>query len=392
MAINVTLNNVANLQDTTTAQNTINNNNSTLTTALQDGLSRSGSSPNTMSSNLDMNSNRILNLPAPGSQNEPVRLADVTSGTSLQFTFASPTAKVGTGATNGSATSAMRSDAAPPIDQTMTPTWTGFHSFSPSSGLTSGIGISGTTIVSQASGVSSILPSINATLIGTSTTDTLTNKTLRAPSITGGSATSLLLINANATSGFSATNAQIASATLSGTFTGTYTFSGSPTLSNAVITNPTFTGGTIDNTSIGGTTPAAAVFTTITGTAILSTSSVLSSGTGGLGYTTGAGGVVTQGTNKSTSVTSNVLAGRVTVNAAALPGSSTFAFTVNNTQVGLNDAVYVYVASGGTANAYYPWVSSVSAGSFKITVKNNTSSTLSESPIVGFTVIKGATS
>ena len=45
------------------------------------------------------------------------------------FALASPTAKVGLVAVDGSAQTAMRSDAAPPIDQTIAPTWTGLHTF-----------------------------------------------------------------------------------------------------------------------------------------------------------------------------------------------------------------------------------------------------------------------
>ena len=45
-------------------------------------------------------------------------------------TGANPTtAKVGTAAVNGSAATFLRSDGAPPIDQAMTPTWTGGHTF-----------------------------------------------------------------------------------------------------------------------------------------------------------------------------------------------------------------------------------------------------------------------
>jgi len=43
--------------------------------------------------------------------------------------FANPSASVGTSAVNGSASTAMRSDGAPAINQTMTPTWTGKHTF-----------------------------------------------------------------------------------------------------------------------------------------------------------------------------------------------------------------------------------------------------------------------
>lgn len=53
---------------------------STIKTLLNDILSRSGASPNTMSSALDLNSNRILNLPPAGSLTDPVRLGDLTSG------------------------------------------------------------------------------------------------------------------------------------------------------------------------------------------------------------------------------------------------------------------------------------------------------------------------
>jgi hypothetical protein len=43
--------------------------------------------------------------------------------------FANPTASVGLAAVNGVATTAMRSDAAPAIDQAIVPTWTGMHTF-----------------------------------------------------------------------------------------------------------------------------------------------------------------------------------------------------------------------------------------------------------------------
>lgn len=46
--------------------------------------------------------------------------------------FANPTASVGLIAVNGSATTAMRSDGAPPLSQAIVPTWTGLHTFNPS--------------------------------------------------------------------------------------------------------------------------------------------------------------------------------------------------------------------------------------------------------------------
>lgn len=45
--------------------------------------------------------------------------------------FANPTASVGLSAVNGSAATAMRSDAAPALSQSIAPTWTGVHTFTP---------------------------------------------------------------------------------------------------------------------------------------------------------------------------------------------------------------------------------------------------------------------
>lgn len=79
MAESITLTNLANLQNETTAVTAINNNNSAITTAFTDVLSRSGTQPNQMGAPIDMNNWPIMNLPAPGSANSPARLVDVTS-------------------------------------------------------------------------------------------------------------------------------------------------------------------------------------------------------------------------------------------------------------------------------------------------------------------------
>lgn len=68
----VILSDLANLQNQTTAVNTINVNNDAVATAMENTLSRDGTSPNQMNANLDMNSNRILNLPDASSDQEPV--------------------------------------------------------------------------------------------------------------------------------------------------------------------------------------------------------------------------------------------------------------------------------------------------------------------------------
>lgn len=57
----------------------INANNDAIEAALENTLSRDGTSPNQMEANLDMNSNRILNLPSPQSATEPLRFEDAQS-------------------------------------------------------------------------------------------------------------------------------------------------------------------------------------------------------------------------------------------------------------------------------------------------------------------------
>lgn len=73
----LTLSNVGNLIDATTAQATLNTNNTAIVTAMENTLSRDGTSPNTMGSELDMNSKQVLNLPAPATANSPLRLQDL---------------------------------------------------------------------------------------------------------------------------------------------------------------------------------------------------------------------------------------------------------------------------------------------------------------------------
>lgn len=75
----ITLASLANLQNETTAVNTINSNSSIVQTAWDNTLSRDGTSPNTMGASFDMNSNRILNLPQPVSLLEPLRLTDLNT-------------------------------------------------------------------------------------------------------------------------------------------------------------------------------------------------------------------------------------------------------------------------------------------------------------------------
>lgn len=116
----------------------------------------------------------------------------------------------------------------------------------------------------------------------------------------------------------------------------------------------------------------------------------LTSAAGGVGYTRGAGGAVTQATSKSTAVTLNKACGQVTMNAETLAAGATVSFAIGNSTVAATDAVIANVAGGGTANAYRAAVTAVAAGSFTVTVENITAEALSEAPVIAFAVLKAA--
>ena len=114
---------------------------------------------------------------------------------------------------------------------------------------------------------------------------------------------------------------------------------------------------------------------------------LLTTATGGLGYGTGAGGTVTQATNKSTGVTLNTVTGIITMNAASLAADVTVAFTLTDSAIAATDAVVVLHESGGTIGAY-SFGSTAAAGSVVISVHNNTPAALAEAIVLRFTVIK----
>jgi len=73
----LTLTDLVNLNNPTSAVTTINANSALIETALENTLSRDGTSPNTMGADLDMNSHQILNLPEATDATDPVRLGEL---------------------------------------------------------------------------------------------------------------------------------------------------------------------------------------------------------------------------------------------------------------------------------------------------------------------------
>ncbi|SRR6266576_2419677 len=91
----ITLGDVTNLQ-TSSAAITINNNSDTIETAFDNTLSRDGTAPNQMQSDLDMNSNKIINLPDAINLTEPATLGQLeqAAGSGLTITVQTETLNV----------------------------------------------------------------------------------------------------------------------------------------------------------------------------------------------------------------------------------------------------------------------------------------------------------
>ena len=133
-------------------------------------------------------------------------------------------------------------------------------------------------------------------------------------------------------------------------------------------------GGTIDNTPVGATTPSS-----VAGTTMYASQEI--------GYATGAQGSVTQITSKATGVTLNKSAGQITMDAASLAATTNVTFTLTNNLLSAKDVLILNVSGAATAGAYNCWVSSMTAGSATITVRNISASPLAEAVVLNFAII-----
>jgi hypothetical protein len=106
-----------------------------------------------------------------------------------------------------------------------------------------------------------------------------------------------------------------------------------------------------------------------------------------IGYSAAAQGAVTQATSKSTAVTLNKSAGRITMNGAELAANTAVSFTMNNSLISSNDTIIVNVSGGATAGAYTTYISSMTTGSAVVTLRNLTGGALSEAVILNFATI-----
>ena len=110
---------------------------------------------------------------------------------------------------------------------------------------------------------------------------------------------------------------------------------------------------------------------------------------GELGYTAAAQGTVTQATSKSTTVTLNKSSGRITMNNAALAGGAAATFTLTNSLISAKDSIIVTISGGATAAAYTAYVTSMTAGSADISLRNLSATSYSEAVVINYAIIHG---
>lgn len=111
--------------------------------------------------------------------------------------------------------------------------------------------------------------------------------------------------------------------------------------------------------------------------------------TAGIGYATGAGGAVVQGSGsgKATTVVLNTVTGTITMDGAALNAATIVSFTLTNSAIASTDQVQIQHVSGGTVGAY--GVTAIGgSGSGTVYVRNNTAGNLSEAIVLKFMVFK----
>ena len=107
-----------------------------------------------------------------------------------------------------------------------------------------------------------------------------------------------------------------------------------------------------------------------------------------IGYAAAGQGAVTQATSKSTGVTLNSSMGQITMNNASLASVTNVTFTLTNSLLSGKDVLILNVTNG-TSGAYNAWVSSMTAGSATITLRNISANPLSEAVIINYAIIHG---
>jgi len=299
---------------------------------------------------------------------------------------ANPSASVGLTAVNGTASTYMRSDAAPALDQTIAPTMSGAWTFSRNSDFST------PTVTLASARPVFMLYETDATADNGKWGLQAQSEQLQLRLVNDSAGTTAIIMTADRT-GTTLDNVTLGSgsATFTWSSTGTATFSGQVSALRHSPTSATASGNALylpaANTP-GISSNGSLVMSWDSSLNSLGKGSIKSdSATAGIGYATGAGGTVTQITSRTTGVTINKVSGAITLFSAA--GSTTWrTFTVTNSTVAATDVVKVCQKSGADLNMIH--VTAVAAGSFNISFAT-TGGTTVEQPVFNFAVIKAVT-
>jgi ribosomal protein L31 len=113
--------------------------------------------------------------------------------------------------------------------------------------------------------------------------------------------------------------------------------------------------------------------------------------TTGLGFYTGAGGMVTQLTSKATAFTLDAMCGQITTSNASLNANTSVSSTWTNNKIAATDVVIINHKSGGNLGDYTINVACL-AGSATLTIRSIIpAGALTDTLVLNFVVIKGVT-
>jgi hypothetical protein len=128
-----------------------------------------------------------------------------------------------------------------------------------------------------------------------------------------------------------------------------------------------------------------------TASSLTVTNQIASTGTSGVGYGTGAGGIVTQSSNKGNDVTLDKICGQIITSNSSLAAAAEITFRVKNSTIDANDVVIINQQSSTGFGSYYVGAGRIDAGEFYVVISNLSTGSLSQALTLNFAVIKSVT-
>lgn len=155
----------------------------------------------------------------------------------------------------------------------------------------------------------------------------------------------------------------------------------------SVAATSTVTGSNLSGTNTGDET-SATVLSKLAASNIATSGSILSSGTAGVGYSTGNGGTVTQATSRTTGVVLNKICGEITLFSTTTTAGLSQTFNVTDSFMTPTDVVILNLKNNPTANYILTARNKGTTGLFSITVYTPAAAS-AEAPVISFCIIKG---